>query len=512
MLPPARKPMLSFGPFEYDSASGEFWKHGHKVKLPSQPRQVLEALLDMPGELVTREDLRQHLWPGAAAGDFEHGLNAAVNKLRQALGDSADQPRYVETVSGRRGYRFIAPLRSAAAVVEMHAASAASDSGSIVADEHQSGGSARETHRVSREWKAITLRYRWRIAAVVFAFIALGGGVLRIFKSKPRLLMDNSATPSVSRAANDQYDLAFNFLAVQNDIPRARKTFERALELDPHFTSAHLQRALAIVIEIYNGYANDGSLLYQAEEDLHQAEKDLSASDGLLMAAQAGIYLGQGRLDRVPWEKLTDWRPGMNPVWPMILRMLKEQQPEESLVILRTEIERNPMDNVVRMFLGELLRTQGKTAEAVQILERVVQQGHHHPTAIWLLTMTYLDQGKPEQARALLERVRPGFEKNYMWRHARAILLAAEGNRKKALEAMDEDTLKFARLTWTVTSTTGDFYALQGDSSRALEWLQLAIARGDERVSSFRRNPRLASLRTDPRFLSLLKSVEARHK
>jgi len=509
MIPPARKPMLRFGPFEFDSSSGELWKHGHRVKLPSQPRQVLEALLGMPGELVTREYLRRHLWPGAAAGDFEHGLNAAVNKLRQALGDSADQPRYVETVAGRRGYRFIAPLHSATADVELQASSAVSNSDAIAAEENQSVESVSESHPVSGEWKAIALRYRWRIAAIVLAFFALGGGVFWRFQLKPRVLMDG-ATPSVSRAANDQYNLAFNFLAVQNDIPLARKTFERALELDPHFTSAHLQRALAIVIEIFNGYANDGSLLYQAEEDLHQAEQALPASDELLLGAQAGIYLGQGRLDRVPWEKLTDWRPGMNPVWPMILRMLKERQPEESLAILRAEIERNPMDNVVRMFLGELLRTQGKTAEAVQILERVVQQGHRHPTAIWLLTIAYLDQGKPEQARALLERMRPEFEKNYMWRHAHAILLAAEGNRKEALEALDEETLKFARLTWMVTSATADFYALLGDSSKAVEWLQLAIARGDERVSSFRRNPRLASLRTDPRFNSLLKSVEAR--
>ena len=77
---------------------------------------------------------------------------------------------------------------------------------------------------------------------------------------------------------------------------------------------------------------------------------------------------------------------------------------------------------------------------------------------------------------------------------------------------MDEDTLKFAQLTWAVTSATADFYALQGDSSKAIEWLQLAIARGDERVAYFRRNPRLAILRNDLRFQSLLKSVEARRK
>jgi hypothetical protein len=99
-----------------------------------------------------------------------------------------------------------------------------------------------------------------------------------------------------------------------------------------------------------------------------------------------------------------------------------------------------------------------------------------------------------------------------MWRHAWAILQAAEGRHKEARQAMDEGTLKFAKLTWAVTSATADFYALEGDPSKALEWLQLAVARGDERVAHFRRNPRLVTLRDDPRFQSLLKSVEARRK
>src|SRR5438445_529967 len=105
---PSRASKLAFGPFEFDPASGELRKHGYKVKLPSQPGRVLHALVDRPGDLVTRENLRNQLWPGATAGDFEHGLNAAVNKLRLALGDAANQPRYVETLPGL-GYRFVAP-------------------------------------------------------------------------------------------------------------------------------------------------------------------------------------------------------------------------------------------------------------------------------------------------------------------------------------------------------------------------------------------------------------------
>src|SRR6476660_7789618 len=101
MLPESsRIQKRAFGPFEFDPESGELRKHGYKVRLPSQPGQVLDALVDRPGDLVSREDLRNRLWPGATAGDFEHGLNAAVNKLRQALGDSATQPRYIETLPG----------------------------------------------------------------------------------------------------------------------------------------------------------------------------------------------------------------------------------------------------------------------------------------------------------------------------------------------------------------------------------------------------------------------------
>ena len=110
MLPRlSRVTKLAFGPFEFDQVTGELRKHGHKVRLSSQPGQILGAMVERPGELLAREALCRRLWPGATAGDFEHGLNAAVNKLRQVLGDAASQPRYVETLPGL-GYRFVAPV------------------------------------------------------------------------------------------------------------------------------------------------------------------------------------------------------------------------------------------------------------------------------------------------------------------------------------------------------------------------------------------------------------------
>jgi len=104
--------VIRFGVFELDASSGELQKQGRKIKLEGQPVQVLLCLLENPGELVTREELHAKLWPADTFVNFEHGLNAAVKRLRQALNDSADNPRFVETLP-RRGYRFIAPVQTA---------------------------------------------------------------------------------------------------------------------------------------------------------------------------------------------------------------------------------------------------------------------------------------------------------------------------------------------------------------------------------------------------------------
>jgi DNA-binding winged helix-turn-helix (wHTH) protein len=106
---------VRFGPFEVDLHTHEFWKYGTKLKLIGQPFEILAVLLSRPGELVTREELRARLWPGETFVDFNHGLNAAVNKLRDVLSDSAEEPRYVETLP-RRGYRFIAKIERTAVV------------------------------------------------------------------------------------------------------------------------------------------------------------------------------------------------------------------------------------------------------------------------------------------------------------------------------------------------------------------------------------------------------------
>jgi len=111
-------PVIRFGTFEVDQRAGELRRNGSRVKLQEQPFQVLIALLDRPGDVVTREELQKKLWPADTFVDFDHSLNAAIRRLREALGDSAENPRFVETVA-RRGYRFIAPVTGIAAPAEL---------------------------------------------------------------------------------------------------------------------------------------------------------------------------------------------------------------------------------------------------------------------------------------------------------------------------------------------------------------------------------------------------------
>src|SRR5215472_12323433 len=107
------KSSARFGVFELDMRSGELRKAGTRIRLQEQPLRILMALLEHPGAVVTREDLKRRIWPNDSFGDFDHAVNVAVAKLRAALSDSADTPRYVETLP-RRGYRFICPVTAPA--------------------------------------------------------------------------------------------------------------------------------------------------------------------------------------------------------------------------------------------------------------------------------------------------------------------------------------------------------------------------------------------------------------
>src|SRR6202451_4388140 len=108
--PPRVADRLRFDGYELDVSAGELRKHGVRVRLRGQPIRVLEVLLERAGEVVTREELQSRIWPANTFVDFDHSLHNAIARIREVLGDSAENPRYIETLP-RRGYRYIGPVQ-----------------------------------------------------------------------------------------------------------------------------------------------------------------------------------------------------------------------------------------------------------------------------------------------------------------------------------------------------------------------------------------------------------------
>jgi TolB-like protein/DNA-binding winged helix-turn-helix (wHTH) protein/Tfp pilus assembly protein PilF len=164
--------ILRFGVFEVDVRSGELRKQGVRIKLQEQPFHVLAVLLQRPGEVVTREELRSQNWPADTFVDFDNSLNTAINKLREALGDSADNPRFIETLP-RRGYRFLASVSG----IEWDARG------------YRNG-----------EVGSGMRRFRWTVALVLFAVIAAALFVLNVFRVRDRILGSTRIPPIQSLA------------------------------------------------------------------------------------------------------------------------------------------------------------------------------------------------------------------------------------------------------------------------------------------------------------------------
>ena len=152
--------IIRFSTFEVNLHTGELRQRGQKIKLQEQPLQVLAALLERPGEMVTREELHSRLWSADTFVDFDHGLNAAIKRLRDALGESAETPIFIETLA-RRGYRFIAPVVQDAAS-QSEALQGLPTSGSVAGGTAPSstaakGAESRTEASATKLWKAAVL-------------------------------------------------------------------------------------------------------------------------------------------------------------------------------------------------------------------------------------------------------------------------------------------------------------------------------------------------------------------
>jgi TolB-like protein/DNA-binding winged helix-turn-helix (wHTH) protein/Flp pilus assembly protein TadD len=209
--------IFRFGPFEAKTYVQELSKNGTKVKLRGQPFLILEVLLERAGEVVTREEIRQKLWPADTFVDFEHGLNTSIKKLRQVLCDSATEPRYIETLP-RLGYRFIAPVET---VVESSAMKAAGGSGEVPAVRESGGVPPAAGSEVVRVFVAGEHgRGRPRLHFLVSATVVLAGVTLFLGVSRTREwffgLFRSTKNAAVAAASSAKPPRSIAVLPLQN--------------------------------------------------------------------------------------------------------------------------------------------------------------------------------------------------------------------------------------------------------------------------------------------------------
>lgn len=522
----SRTRRVRFGAFEADLCSGDLHKHGIRLKLQDQPFHVLALLLEHPGYVVTREELRQKLWPADTFVDFDTGLNSAIKKLRDVLGDSAEKPRYIETLP-RRGYRFIAPVAAVPQGTPQTQSSAGPLAEARAGPEAlaNSGVSPAPALRIRRNQIARALSGLGILLVLLFATMRFwnppgvsptGAEVNAAPPSKPQPTMGRTIVikhPSAIPEANELLQRAVVLIRLQFEPLRARSMLERALQLDPTFTEARTYYAVTHIIAVEGGKSNEPGDIFRAEEELCRVVKD-DPQMALAHAMLGAAHFFHGQMDLAGEEYLQAIRlaPGDlgGEVWLLIQQRFLGN--EEAMRAAPRLIESEPLFWPARYVMGEILRERGKTAEAVRTFDVVLEQDPHNSTVLVCLARAYLDAGDLPKARQTLARLRLQDAPNFRVRMAKAQLHALEGNRALALKEMDQEVLKYADLQPFAALDAAEVYAVLGETDKAIEWLERTMRKGDGRTHWLRIDPLLTNLRQHPRFAQILNSIEFRRQ
>lgn len=454
--------VFAFGPFEFDSRSGELRKHGLRVRLPDQARAVLELLLARPGDVVTREDIRQRLWPADTFVEFDTATSSIVRKLRDALGDSADQPRFVETLP-RRGYRFIAPvLVGAEAAAAAHAAAPALPAAGTPASP------SRSRSWTGPAWISVTVAIGLLGAAAVLARTAarprvspeandayMKGVAARGRESVPGF---RAAVTYFEEAAAKQPDFAMAYaqiadaqlqlvyageFAPREIVPRADAAVQRALALDETIAFAH--RTRAEILQTYYWEWDAGN-----REIRRSLELDRTSSDARAYAAS--MALTDGRVNEAIAEaEEAHARDPLSPRAALTLAgiLRASGQVDRSLDELRTLVARDPRIARAHFQIGVTYALKEQWPQAVDALQEALEITPANARFQSYLGFALAKAGRLAEARAVLDQLRARAQLQYVSGFGLALLHDALGEGDAALAALtrayDEHAVEFSQ-------------------------------------------------------------------
>jgi DNA-binding winged helix-turn-helix (wHTH) protein/tetratricopeptide (TPR) repeat protein len=485
---------LRFGAFELDLHSGELRRNGMKVRLADQPRQILQLLLERPGELVTREQLRERLWTEGTFVDFETGLNSAVRKLREALHDPAANPRFIERVP-RRGYRFIAPVSSAPAsraessspetpvigrpvrpawiaatflVVAAAAALIAHAVGSRGANGRGASAPAR-----AREARAANPHAHELYLKGFLAFDGQSPQAMReaVGYFERAVAADPDFADAYSMLAQAQFQFLVNWSLAPRDVaPRAEAAARKAIELDDTLAMAH--RTLGAILHTYYWKWDEGDREFRRARELSGDAVDIHGLgfQGLIRARRIDEALAEA-------ERVRKLDPrAFNAHINVAVARRASGQFDRAISELRRALELHPGRARGHFQLGVTFVLMGRPQDAIPELERASNASPQgNPRFEAYLAYAYAAAGQPLKARRILQSLEARRRNQYVSSFGLALIHDALGDKAAALAAFE----------------------------RAYQQRAVEIAQSEQ-------YPRFTAIASEPQFLERMRSIGLR--
>ena len=353
-------------------------------------------------------------------------------------------------------------------------------------------------------------RRRWLWIAGVATTLGADGTVGVFWPRKPRRF---APLPSKIPEANEYLQRALVFLSAQQDLPRARQLLEKSLELDPKFAYARAWYGFTHVLLIDSGLSSDTTWLYKAEEELRRALQD-DPHSARAHASLGLVYLCQGRKDLVLQQarKTIELDPNERDATTILATYYQFNGDIQSAQALwKKALDQDPLFFPARWNVGENLRQMGDPDGSIREQEKVLEQDPKNVPALLNSAMAHVSKGDLTKARQVLEQARTLEPRNVWLRLLWALQLALEGKREEALKEMDAEVLKYGEFAF-YTFVVAEFYAVLGEKTKALDWLERAVRVGDERAEWFQRDPLLVAIRDEPRFRQILESILYRRR
>jgi len=485
--PPSQSNCLRFSTFEADFHTGELRKNGIRVRIQSKPLAVLFALIERPGELVSREELYKALWSDETFVDFDKNLSIAVNKLREALCDSASQPRYIETVP-KRGYRFLAPIEDSGPPPSLSLPPVP-----VPATQ-------------ARHWPLVAGVTVSTVALTVLGVHFLLPSHLKApVQSSPASQPEAKVPPAGTNpeAYQDFVEArGFNEHWIVGDLKSAEIFVNRSIALDPNYAPAFALRSTIYIRLTGIGVIDRAEAIRKARADARKA-----------IALDPTLPAGYVSLARIQMSYDWDWKGAQDS--------------------LNTARRLAPQDINVVTEQSTLYRTLGNIDDSIAMENEAIKLDPLKPISYASLAIRLIDANRYDEAFLAQQRaleLDPQIEYVHL---TRAEVLLAKGLPQDALREiqnepgeewsllgktivyhdLDRATESNAALSQLIAHYPADFYtiavayAYRDEPDKAFDWLQRALEHHDDGLKELKLEPPLKKLHGDPRYIALLRQM-----